>query len=172
MSHKDSCCSGPGYETPLIAMKEGPREKLLYVPALPTGNNEKRHDYLATIDVDPSSKTYSQVIHRLPMPNIGDELHHTGWNACSSCHGDSSRTRRYLILPGLLSGRFNVVDIGQDEHSQRSPKIYKVVNAAEIQEKDKSCISTHCSLFSKWRNNCLMYGRSKRKWTRRISIVG
>jgi hypothetical protein len=32
-------------------------------------------------------KTHSQVIRRLPMPN-GNELHHFGWNACSSCHGD------------------------------------------------------------------------------------
>ena len=36
-------------------------------------------------------RTYSQVIHRLEMPGIGDELHHTGWNACSSCHDDASR---------------------------------------------------------------------------------
>lgn len=24
-----------------------------------------------------------QVIHRLPVPFCGDELHHSGWNACS-----------------------------------------------------------------------------------------
>ena len=24
-----------------------------------------------------------QVIARLPMPHVGDELHHSGWNACS-----------------------------------------------------------------------------------------
>ena len=50
----------------------------------------KKPDYLATLDVDPESPTYSQVIHRLPMPNVGDELHHFGWNACSSCHGDAA----------------------------------------------------------------------------------
>ena len=46
--------------------------------------------FLATIDVDPKSESYSKVIHRLEMPGIGDELHHMGWNACSSCHGDKS----------------------------------------------------------------------------------
>jgi len=54
------------------------------------------------VDVDPNSPTYSKVIHRLPMPNVGDELHHTGWNSCSSCHGDPSAARRYLVLPSLM----------------------------------------------------------------------
>jgi len=46
-----------------------------------------------------------QVIHRLPMPNLGDELHHSGWNACSSCHGAPHATRNILVLPALGSGR-------------------------------------------------------------------
>ena len=46
-----------------------------------------------------------QVIHRLHLPYNGDELHHTGWNACSSCFGDPSASRKLLILPGFLSGR-------------------------------------------------------------------
>ena len=33
------------------------------------------------------------------MPNVGDELHHFGWNRCSSaCHGPD---RSHLIVPGL-----------------------------------------------------------------------
>ena len=46
-----------------------------------------------------------QVVHRLPMPHKGDELHHSGWNACSSCHGDAARSRSLLVLPALGSGR-------------------------------------------------------------------
>jgi selenium-binding protein 1 len=61
------------------------------------------------------------------MPNVGDELHHTGWNACSSCHDDNSKSRRYLVLPGLLSGRFNIVDVGTDEAANRAPKFHKTV---------------------------------------------
>lgn len=40
--------------------------------------DHSRPDYIATIDVDPESATYQQVIHRLPMPHLGDELHHSG----------------------------------------------------------------------------------------------
>lgn len=75
-----------GYESPLKAM-QGPREKLLYVPCIVPPEKDKkkeRPDYLCTIDVDPSSPTYSQVIHRLKMTFIDDELHHTGYTIASS----------------------------------------------------------------------------------------
>ena len=39
---------------------------------------------LCVLDTDPASTTYAQVVGRLDMPNAGDELHHFGWNACSS----------------------------------------------------------------------------------------
>jgi len=57
------------------------------------------------------------------MPYVGDELHHTGWNACSSCFGDASKKRNRLIMPGLLSSRVYVIDVGTD---QRAPRIHKV----------------------------------------------
>lgn len=66
------------------------------------GTGRNKPDYLATVDVDPKSCTYSKVIHRLPVPYIGDELHHSGWNACSSCFREPGAERRYLILPCLL----------------------------------------------------------------------
>jgi methanethiol oxidase len=66
------------------------------------GTGISKPDSLATVDLDPNSVTYSRVIHRLPATHIGDELHHSGWNSCSSCHGDPSAQRRYLILPSLL----------------------------------------------------------------------
>lgn len=74
------------FASPAEAMKS-PRETLAYVMGIYAGTDVKKPDYLATVDLDPASKTYSQVIHRLPMPNVGDELHHFGWNACGSCHG-------------------------------------------------------------------------------------
>ena len=51
-----------------------------------TQGQKKRGHYLAMVDVDPSSSTYSKVIHMLPVPYVGDELYHTNWNACNSCH--------------------------------------------------------------------------------------
>ncbi|CAO1942790.1 unnamed protein product [Urochloa humidicola] len=130
-----ACChagKGPGYATPLEAMEKGPREKLIYVTCVYNGTGINKPDYLATVDLDPNSPTYSQVIHRLPVTHIGDELHHSGWNSCSSCHGDPSAKRRFLILPSLLSGRVYVVDTATDP---RAPSLHKVVQAEDIAEK-------------------------------------
>ena len=57
-------CCGPGYASPAEAMK-APREKLLYTIAIYVGTGIQKPDYLATIDADPDSPTYSQVIARL-----------------------------------------------------------------------------------------------------------
>src|SRR5688572_19403216 len=76
-------CDCTTYASPEEARK-APRETLMYVPGLYGGTKVNKPDFLATVDLDPSSTTYSQVVHRLPMPTPGDELHHFGWNACSS----------------------------------------------------------------------------------------
>lgn len=57
------------------------------------------------------------------MPYLEDELHHSGWNACSSCHDDPSRSRNRLILPALNSDRIYVVDVGTNP---REPRFHKV----------------------------------------------
>nr|KYP57004.1 Putative selenium-binding protein [Cajanus cajan] len=132
MSNGHGCCkSGPGYASPLEAMS-GPRESLIYVTAVYAGTGIEKPDYLATVDVDPNSPTYSKVIHRLPVPYLGDELHHTGWNSCSSCHGDPSAERRFLIVPALVSGRVYVVDV---KTNPRAPSLHKVVEPADIEQK-------------------------------------
>jgi selenium-binding protein 1 len=76
------------------------------------------------------------------MPHLGDELHHSGWNACSSCHGDASKSRRYLILPALHSGNFYVVDT----LNQRAPSLHKVVEGRDILAKTGLTFphSVHC----------------------------
>ena len=56
----DPCKCGPGYATPLDAMK-GPREKLLYLPCIHTNTGIEKPDYLATVDADPVSSSYGQV---------------------------------------------------------------------------------------------------------------
>lgn len=50
---------GPGYASPLDAFKNGSREELLYVICVQP--DQTKQDYLATVDVDPKSSTYSQV---------------------------------------------------------------------------------------------------------------
>ena len=59
-------CCGPGYASPSDAMR-APRETLLYTIAIYTGTGIQKPDYLATVDVDPDSATYGEVIHRLEV---------------------------------------------------------------------------------------------------------
>src|SRR5262245_31603661 len=116
----------PGFATPAEAMK-GPREKLLFVTCTYANTGVEKPDYLAVVDADPESKSYSQVLHRLSMPKAGDELHHFGWNICSSCHGKPG-DRRYLIVPGLKSGRIHVIDA----KNPLDLKMHKVIEPEEI----------------------------------------
>jgi selenium-binding protein 1 len=127
------------FATPADARKSPP-ETLAYVVATYAGTDVRRPDCLATIDTNPDSKTYSQVIHRLPMPSVGDELHHYGWNACASCHGQ--RARRYLIVPGFVSGRIHIVDTADP----RAPKMHKVIEPKEVVAKTKLTAphTVHC----------------------------
>jgi len=125
----DECC-GPGYASPEEAMQAAP-EQVLYTTALYVGTGIQQPDYLATVDVDPASPTYSQVIARTSMPQVGDELHHFGWNACSSCHGDESKSRRFLVAGGMHSSRIHILDTADE----RAPKLHKVIEPAEVATK-------------------------------------
>jgi selenium-binding protein 1 len=116
--------------SPLEAM-QAPRETLAYVTTTRFGIDGKRPDYLATIDLDPQSSTYARVVHRLPMSTPGDELHHFGWNACSSCHGDPMKQRRFLVLPGLRSSNIHIADT----IVPAAPKLHQVIEAREIAER-------------------------------------
>ncbi len=65
-----------------------PPEKLAYVAAYDPAGRSK--DAMAVIDCDPSSSTYGEVIGWSELPTAGNELHHFGWNACSSALRRSS----------------------------------------------------------------------------------
>src|SRR5437879_8183894 len=114
------------YLSPEDAMK-APVEKYLYVACLHEGTGVEKPDFLAVVDADPESPTYAQVVHEAPMPEVGDELHHFGWNRCSSaCHGPD---RSHLILPGFRSSRINIVNVADDP---RRPQLEKVIEPDEI----------------------------------------
>jgi len=119
----------PGYATPKQAIK-GPREKHLFVTCLYGGTGVKKPDYLAVVDTDPASASYSKVVHRLEMTHVDDELHHFGWNICSSCHGKPG-DRRYLIVPGVRSGRIYVVDA----KDPTGLKHHKTIEPEEVKKK-------------------------------------
>ena len=121
------------YPSPRMAMK-APAEKVAYVAAFDP--ERKVPDGIAVVDVDPGSKTYSKILSTVAMPNTGDELHHFGWNACSSClcpnapHPHSER--RYLVVPGLRSSRIHILDTKPDP---KAPKIIKVIEPQEVAER-------------------------------------
>lgn len=121
------------YPSPRMAMRAAP-ESLAYVAAFDPSRN--RPDALAVVDVDPRSSSYSKIIGRTDMTNVGDELHHFGWNACSSSLCPNAphphMERRYLVMAGLRSSRMYVLDTKADP---TSPKIVKVVEPEEVLEK-------------------------------------
>jgi methanethiol oxidase len=124
----DHVHAGPGYASPAEAMA-APPEEVVYVAALHTGTGVEEPDFLATVDVAASSPTYGQIVHRTPMPHVGDELHHFGWQVCSSACHTSDLERRHLVVPGFRSSRVHIVDVGTDP---RAPRIAKVVEPEEI----------------------------------------
>jgi len=124
-------CPGPGYASPQDAIK-APREQVVYTICIYTGTAIQKPDYLATIDVDPDSDTYGEVISRCDVGAIGDELHHMGWNACSSCNQDGSMSRNYLIVPGVRTSNFYIIDTATDP---RNPTLFKTISGDEIKEK-------------------------------------
>nr|WP_156303780.1 selenium-binding protein SBP56-related protein [Sulfuracidifex tepidarius] len=122
------------YPSPKSAMRGKP-EDLAYVACLYEGTGIERPDHIAVVDVNPSSPSYSKVVGRVELPYIGDELHHFGWNACSSAlcpNGSPGVERRYLVVPGLRSSRLYIIDVKRDP---RNPEIVKTIQPQEIMEK-------------------------------------
>ena len=112
---------------------QAPPEKLAYVAAVRP--DRKKPDAIAVVDVDPGSSP-TRIVGTVDMPNTGDELHHFGWNACSSCLCPNAPhphvERRYLVVPGLRSSRIHILDTKPDP---KNPKIVKVIEPEEIAEK-------------------------------------
>jgi methanethiol oxidase len=132
------------YASPRDAM-QAPAEELAYVALLdPTG---RRPDAMGVVDVNPRSTAYGSLVGRTDLPNVGDELHHFGWNACSSCLCPSAPhahlERRYLVVPGINSSRLHILDTKPDP---RSPKLTKVIEPEEVAAKTgyASPHTVHC----------------------------
>src|SRR3954465_15259751 len=109
------------YKSPQAARHARP-EELLYLACLHEGTGVGEPDFLAVIDAEDG-----RVVHELPIPNVGDELHHFGWNRCSSaCHGPD---RSPLVVPGFRSARSH---IGNGAEDPRGPTIEKVIEPADV----------------------------------------
>ena len=119
------------YASPTLAA-EAPAETAAYV-ALLNAAKDGRPDAMGVVDLDPDSPAYGTLVGRVDMPGAGDELHHFGWNACSShlCpyapHAHAER--RYLIVPGIHSSRITILDTKPDP---LHPRVAKVIERDEL----------------------------------------
>jgi selenium-binding protein 1 len=109
------------YASPAEAI-QAPAEEFLYLACLHEGTGVEQPDFLAVVDA-----ADGRIVHETHMASVGDELHHFGWNRCSSaCHGPD---RSHLIVPGFRSSRIYIVDVTSDP---RRPRIEKVIEPEEI----------------------------------------
>lgn len=123
------------YPSPSMAM-DSPPERYGYVASFWRDEGEPRKDAVAVVDLDPGSPTYSEVVGWCEVPNVGDELHHHGWNACSSALCPSNPhphvERRYLLFMGLRSSRIHFFDVRSDP---KNPRIHRIIEPAEYTAK-------------------------------------
>ena len=134
------------YPSPKEAI-EAPDERLAYVALLnPKGSGES--DGIGVVDLNPDSKSYGNVLHKTEFPNADNELHHFGWNACSShlCPyaPNAHVERRYLVVPGTNSSRIHILDTKPDP---RQPElIVKVIEGTKCIAQDRLRRSAHGAL--------------------------
>jgi selenium-binding protein 1 len=109
----------------------GPTERYAYAALLRP--DRSKPDAIAVVDVARESKTFGRVVHKIELTRKGDELHHFGWNACSSMlcplAAHPHVERRYLIVPGMRSSRIYVIDTKPDP---TRAKIVKVIEPEEV----------------------------------------
>lgn len=74
-------------------------ERFLYVATIAQSGQDP--DFVAVIGADPRHRDFGQIVNRVDMPNVGDELHHIGY----------SFDQKRLIVPGLFSNRIHVFGI-------------------------------------------------------------
>ena len=123
------------YRSPAAAI-DAPPERLAYVAAFDPAGEQR--DAMTVIDCDESSSSYGEVVGWTELPTGGNELHHFGWNACSSalCHEGHAHNgvleRRYLVVPGLRSSRTYVLDTRPDP---RQPQVVRTIEPEELADK-------------------------------------
>src|SRR3954453_15807145 len=125
MSGPDEQSRPPSFHASPEEAAQAPPEDFLYLACMHEGTGVDEPDFLAVVDAQDG-----RVVHETQMPNVGDELHHFGWNRCSSaCHGPD---RSHLIVPGFRSSRIHVLDVADDP---RRPRIEKVIEPRELVDK-------------------------------------
>ncbi len=124
---------------------EAPQEELAYLAML--SPDKSRPDAIGVVDLKPGSKSYGRLVGQLDMPNVGDELHHFGWNACSASlcpwAPHPHVERRYLVVPGINSSRIHILDT---KSNPRRPELVKTIEPETLAKKTgyASPHTVHC----------------------------
>jgi selenium-binding protein 1 len=105
----DETCNSP-YMANLIKGQE----EYLYVWALGVKGVGDGADKLVTLDVNPASKSYGKVIHKISVGGGRGEAHHMGF----------TDDRRFLWAGGLDNSRISIFDVGSDP---ARPKLVKSI---------------------------------------------
>jgi hypothetical protein len=129
-----------------MAMK-APAETLAYVASF----DPKRRvpDAITIVDVDPGSSTYSPIVGNVPMPNVGDELHHFGWNACSSDCGtvvnpDTMQAQiQSAIIFGITAALYGEITLKDGRIEQANFDTYQVLRMNEAPAIDGAWSALH-----------------------------
>jgi methanethiol oxidase len=76
--------------------RRGQQERFLYVATIAQSASDP--DFVTVVGADPRRHDFGQIVNRIDMPNVGDELHHFGY----------SFDQESLIVPGLFSNRIHI----------------------------------------------------------------
>lgn len=96
--------------SPFVKRLDRP-EKYLYVFCVDA--DAKDNDFIATVDVDPKSPKYGQILHTLDLGSKGNETHHWGYT--------DDRTR--IWAGGLFSSRIWIIDVATNPAQPRIEKV-------------------------------------------------
>ncbi len=115
-----------------------PVEQLAYVVAFDRAG--ERPDALTVIDVDEASERYGSVVGWVDLPTTGDELHHFGWNACSSAlqHEGHDMGAGRAAAPLPAAARHPQLDASHVYDTQpdpRAPRLHKTIAAKELADR-------------------------------------
>src|SRR5262249_53958556 len=97
--------------SPFVKRLDRP-EKYLYVYCVDA--DAKDNDFLAVVDVDKSSPSFSKIIHKLDLGSKGNETHHFGFT--------DDRTHIWGLT--LFSNRVFLIDVASDP---ARPKLVKTI---------------------------------------------
>ena len=94
-------------------LRAGEHEKLLYVWT--RDGDSKESDFLAVVDVDPSSASYGKIIATAPTNSPANEAHHFGYTA------DAGR----IFAAGMFTNKLFIYDV---KTNPRSPALIRTVD--------------------------------------------